>query len=408
MYHETIVTGQQIGLLGGPLYTCYKVLGAVRLARQENRNPVYWLETNDADFHEISSIDFIDRDGRLRHLQWQKETGGQSCGHILVDSGLIEILETFFGSLTPTEYTMSLKSLVLSAYREGRELGDASLELARALYPFPDLLFFDPRDPEFRQFCRGFLLPLFEATPSGEQCPGFIDDNGIRRAVFRSESGYHLREGKAIDLKDYTLLPNVHTRPLCQDAYFQTSAYIAGPGEMAYLSPLSDLYRQNGVSQPRLIPRMSVTLIEPWSQRQLQKLDIDPKVLLNQGFSEARKNLLTRHEGFDLKAIERQSEALCQGFVTQMTALHPDFASLRQGVRQEIKLVMGSIRKNSRERNAGDLEKLEKLFMRLKPNEKPQERVFNLFYYMNLYGGLDFVTELLKRYDPKAVFLEVL
>ncbi|MCP5106082.1 MAG: bacillithiol biosynthesis BshC, partial [bacterium] len=62
----TVVTGQQIGLLGGPLYTVYKVLGAAHLAGKLNGNAVYWLETNDADFNEINHIDYLDAQGQLK------------------------------------------------------------------------------------------------------------------------------------------------------------------------------------------------------------------------------------------------------------------------------------------------------------------------------------------------------
>ena len=51
---KTVVTGQQIGILGGPLYTTLKVLGAVRLAQEFKGRAVYWLETNDADFDDLS------------------------------------------------------------------------------------------------------------------------------------------------------------------------------------------------------------------------------------------------------------------------------------------------------------------------------------------------------------------
>jgi uncharacterized protein YllA (UPF0747 family) len=177
---------------------------------------------------------------------------------------------------------------------------------------------------------------------------------------------------------------------------------------MTYLRTLGDLYRRCDVQQPRLVPRMSVTLVEPWSLRQLHKLGLSAEAAVGMTVSQAKGTLVSRQEGFNLKEIEQKAEALSQEYVNRMAALHPDFTVLRHALRQETKLVMGSIRKNSRERNAGDLERLDKLFVRLRPFEKPQERVFNLFYYMNLYGGLDFVGDLLKRYDPEASFLEVL
>lgn len=404
---QPVVTGQQIGLLGGPFYTPYKVLGAVATAAREGRPAIYWLETNDADFQEISAIDYIDRDGGLKQLRWRKETGGLSCGRVRVDDQLIELIRQFFQDLTPTEFTPALREMVLDAYRLDRELGEASLALARSLFPFENLSFFDPRDVEFRSFCRPILLELFENTAAGEQCPGFIDDGGVRRAVFRRPGGYALRDGRSVDPGSFPLLPNVHSRPLCQDAWFGSSAYIAGPGEMAYLAPLADLYRRCGVEQPRLIRRMSLCLIEPWSRRQLDKLGFSADSLLELGPDKARAELIRRRTGLDMPNLEQLSRQQCRSFIEGLSALHPYFSRIETTLDQEIKQVLGNIRKQNREQNAADLDRLQKLFARLQPYAKPQERVICPFYYMNLYGGTDLLKRIYERYDPQLRYLEV-
>lgn len=407
MKEGPVVTGQQIGLLGGPLYTPYKVLTALHLARKEGRECIYWLETNDADFQEISAVDYIDRGGELRQLRWQKDTGGLSCGHVVVDRELLDLLAAFFDSLMPTEFTHGLRTMAFEAYSEGQDLGSAALALAKRLYPFPDLRFFDPRDGEFIRFCRQILKPLFAETEPDAQCPGFISDQGVRRAVFRTKAGYALRGGRAIDLDAYPMLPNVHTRPLCQDAYFKSSVYIAGPGEMAYLPPLNSLYRRLGISQPRLQARMSLTLVEPWTKRQLVRLGMDAPGLLDMGFDAARKMILDRIEGPDIDRIEAEVRGRSQTFVDELMALHPQFSLVRSVLRTELKQALGAIRKEKRERSATDLERLRGIGHRLLPYGKPQERVMNLFYFMNLYGGIQMMHKLMENTKSQKTFLEV-
>ncbi|MGH7350998.1 MAG: bacillithiol biosynthesis protein BshC, partial [Candidatus Methylomirabilales bacterium] len=51
-----VVTGQQVGLFGGPLYTLYKALTVVAVARQLESQwqipclPLFWMASEDTDF----------------------------------------------------------------------------------------------------------------------------------------------------------------------------------------------------------------------------------------------------------------------------------------------------------------------------------------------------------------------
>jgi len=62
----TVLTGQQVGLLGGPLYTPFKAATALARARQatESGKPhvaIFWLATEDHDFAEINHVTFPSR-----------------------------------------------------------------------------------------------------------------------------------------------------------------------------------------------------------------------------------------------------------------------------------------------------------------------------------------------------------
>ena len=56
-----IVTGQQAGLFGGPVYTILKALTAIKLAEQVSREhgvtavSVFWIESEDHDWDEVRS-----------------------------------------------------------------------------------------------------------------------------------------------------------------------------------------------------------------------------------------------------------------------------------------------------------------------------------------------------------------
>ena len=143
--------------MGGPLYTTYKVLGAIHLAGQLNGAAIYWLETNDADFNEINHIDYLDDQGQLKTLTWNIDTHGYATGYIEVDETLEKLLETFFSTIRQTEFTPGLKKMVLDCYRKGRILADASQDLAEVLFGHFKIRFFTPFDWEFKKFSQRIL-----------------------------------------------------------------------------------------------------------------------------------------------------------------------------------------------------------------------------------------------------------
>lgn len=403
----TTVTGQQIGLLGGPLYTAYKVLGAAVRAKENSGRAIYWLETNDADFNEINHIDFLDAGGSLRTLTWDIDSRGYSCGLITIDRQLPQLLESFFSAIHQTEFTPTLRKLALHCYQPGRTLGEASMLLARELLDEIPIRLFDPMDSDFRQFSREILLKEAEKTPVGEQCNLFAMDGPRRRAVFREQGGFRFRDGETVDLHRLPLVPNVKTRSVCQDAYFATDEYIAGPGEVKYLGEMTDQFRFHGVKPAAVVPRMSVTLIEPRLRRLLDKTGLAVNDVLTLSREELLQQRLARHSGFDMKAVMEEAHRLSQQFLEDIAALGLDTTALRKKLGQEIKAAAGKKRALEKERHQTLLRATAQLVDALMPFGKRQERVFNLFYYMNLYGGQDFIQWLYRHYDWNADILEV-
>src|SRR3989304_6255669 len=75
-----IVTGQQVGILGGPLYTLYKALSAVRVARSASSQlgravvPLFWMDADDHDFDEVRHAHLLGPSGELVSVHY--EAGG--------------------------------------------------------------------------------------------------------------------------------------------------------------------------------------------------------------------------------------------------------------------------------------------------------------------------------------------
>jgi len=407
MIKKNIITGQQIGLLGGPLYTTYKVLGAISIAKDIDGNAIYWLETNDADFSEINRIDYLDRSGELQTLRWDIDSKGFSCGYILVDKKLINILNTFFSTIHQTEYTKNLREVVLDCYKIGKTLGEGSKALAKKMFGRYDLIIFDPSEKKFRDFSKKILLKEAEKEKNRNQCNFFCLENKIRKAVFKKNNNFYFRDGKKIQISNYDLLPNVKTRNLCQDAYFNTHTYIAGPGEIKYIEGLDELYKYHKVKKSNVKPRMSVSLIEPRIKKLLKKTGLTTSDIDAKSREQILKDELIAFSGFDKKKISenlnRSINSLLKSF--KLEGIEP--VNLKKILQMETKKLIGEKRKKIKIDFENEQKNIELIINNLKPFGKKQERVFNIFYYMNLYGGIDFVDFLLKNYCIKKSFLEI-
>jgi uncharacterized protein YllA (UPF0747 family) len=413
---QNVVTGQQIGLLGGPLYTTYKVLGAVYLARQVAGTAVYWLETNDADFNEINHIDYLDAEGQLRTLRWNIDTRGFSCGYVEVDEKLVSILETFFSSIRRTEFTPALRDTALGCYEKGVTLAEASRRLASELFGDLGIRIFTPFEREFRDFSKTMLLKEAERTPEGEQCNLFCMVGEQRKALFKGASGpggkgeYRLREGTVVDLADYDLVSNVRTRSVLQDAYFRTHTYVAGPGEVKYLAEMGSQFESHGVKPAAVQPRMSLTLMEPRVKRLMKKRDIAMEEVLDTSKEDLLKRAMETVGGFDFKETQRTGFELTGEYLEKLAGLGFEAVELK-GIRKflldEVKKGTGRLRAREKEKHDQLLKDITFLSDNLLPFGKKQERVFNLFYYMNLYGGKAFVQWLYENHDWDRNVLEI-
>ena len=196
---------------------------------------------------------------------------------------------------------------------------------------------------------------------------------------------------------------------LIQDFYFHTHTYVAGPGEVAYIQDLDYVYAAHGVSKARVQPRMSLVLIEPRARRISDKLAVGPGDLENEDRETFVSSTVRRVSGFDAKDLQDKSRSLTDAYLQDLEKLGLEVKGTHRLLRQEIKDLVGRRRAEEKNRIAGVAEKAGLLFDLLRPRGEPQERVFNLFYYMNLYGGFDFIKRLYDKYQfaPHAVEVDL-
>jgi bacillithiol biosynthesis cysteine-adding enzyme BshC len=322
-----VVTGQQPGLFGGPLYVLYKALGALKAARllQARGRPavaVFWVAADDHDFAEIRSASAIDEAGQIRTLRYspRREPVGQPASKIPLDDTIAALVAELGQVLPATPFRDEIVGRVADCYRPGESLSGAFARLLSAL--LPDLVVLDPSDPVLKALSVPSLgREIREGSPTSRLAmeagkallaagyhqqvpvrPGFLNLfvylDGERRALGAANGLLEVRgAGRKMPLEEALRLldteperwsPGVLLRPLVQDALLPTAGYVGGPAEIAYHAQIGPSYAHFGLPRPVLLPRPSVTLVEPAQARALEAeqlkltdLEADPAGLLS-------------------------------------------------------------------------------------------------------------------------------
>jgi bacillithiol biosynthesis cysteine-adding enzyme BshC len=300
-----IVTGQQVGLFGGPAYTLYKALTALKLAHQLTEQgipavPVFWLATEDHDLAETDHCWLFGLDRRPQRVSAKVQgLTGQPVGSLVLDSVPVEELQTALHGLP---YADEVVERVVAAYQPGRTMGEAFRLLLSGLLGDRGLLFLDPLDPRIREIAAPFLLEAFQRAD--ELSAAVLSrDTALKSAgyhsqvVFEPESSLFLRleKGRRVALRHHdgayfhdtrryepgelagdptALSPNALLRPVMQDYLLPTAAYIGGPAEIAYFAQSEVLYSRLLNRMPVMVPRSGFTLLDERAYAMLDRFDL--------------------------------------------------------------------------------------------------------------------------------------
>ena len=312
-----ILTGQQVGLFTGPLYTVYKALTAVRMADDLNQQgisavPVFWMDTEDHDLPEVTRRALLYPDSSLRSIDYREalfdEMPAFSVGSIPFPDKILLAVQHYLAHLPDGAAKADIATHLESACRPGVTFAESFGELLARLLPDCGLILFDPRDPDAKRlvssvfqkalseeavFRNALLRRNHELESSGFHAQVnvlgnstvlFYLDQGERRAIERRGSGFGLKN------TDHTFgldelrqeagrtpekfSPNVLLRPVVQDTLFPTACYVSGPSELAYLGQLRGVYEHFGVPMPLVYPRLMATILDSAATRFLSRYDV--------------------------------------------------------------------------------------------------------------------------------------
>ena len=294
-----VTTGQQPGLFGGPLYTWSKAISALALADEIERAtgiataPVFWAATDDADYAEASWTAFAVTGGVDRiELPPGGPVGGPMSELPLADpSQAIEALARACGATVDDGPLAAVRA----AYREGATVGGAYLALLRVLLEPLGIAVLDASHEAVSRAARPFLVRALERGDRVAQAlrerdtairtagftPQVAEVEGLSLVFERPAGGGEKRrigvaEGAvaASAATPTVLSPNVLLRPVVERAILPTVAYVAGPGEISYFAQVGAVATTLDLATPLVVPRWSVTIIEPHVARILGRFGL--------------------------------------------------------------------------------------------------------------------------------------
>ena len=138
---NAVVTGQQVGILGGPLLGILKTISAIRMAQQQNAVPVFWLATTDHDIAEVDHANII-CDGALTRISAKLDVAaGDIASHAVIGSDLLAEINRCY-PLADGE----VRGWIESDYKQGERLGIAFAKLWSRLFAEYGLVVLDPDD----------------------------------------------------------------------------------------------------------------------------------------------------------------------------------------------------------------------------------------------------------------------
>jgi len=427
-----VVTGQQAGLFGGPLFVLLKAVATVEVARrlQERRQrpvvPVFWVASDDHDFAEVRSISVLDTGFTLRTLRYtpRHEPIGQPASAIELDDTIVGVVEELGRSLAAGIGRDEVMEAVAACYRPGETLAGAFGRLVARL--LPELVVLDPADPELKALAVPVLArELRESSPlsrlaieAGRRLleagyhqqvpvrPGFLHlfvvAEGQRRALALSNGTVEVRGTRErlsldqalarLESKPEAWSPGALLRPLVQDWLLPTAAYVGGPAEVAYHAQIAAAYAHFGVPRPVILPRPSLTLLEPQQARTLQaeRLDIaelvsDPEGLVTRW---AREDYPDVESAFarTREAIEREMVALEETLGRHDPTLRAAAAAARGRAVHPVLALHEKALRALKKRDQGRAERLRRTRDALFPGGALQERGVGLVSPLARHG----------------------
>jgi len=370
-----VLTGQQVGLFGGPAYAFYKAISAIQLAAELTRRgieavPIFWLATEDHDADEVRQVLWFER-GELRKLELGRTPEeGVPVGRVRLGSGVETLVEEVAPGLG-----RSLAAILRDCYTPQATYSSAFAALFARIFSGHGLILLDPIDERLHRLAAPLLHAALadrddlnelllqrakeldrdgyraQVKVTSRSTLLFFLDNGKRRVLRETNGGFQCgprtlpREEwlQLVLTAPHLFSPNALLRPVVQDYLLPTVAYFGGPAEIAYYAQSQVLYRKLLRRMPVLLPRAEFTLVDPKALRLLKKYGLQvedvwrgPQQLRTRMFDSRVPKKLAREFDVNLRRVEAGIQRLHKSIARVDPTLQDPLVRVRKRISYQL------------------------------------------------------------------------
>lgn len=441
-----VTGGQQSGLFTGSMLVVYKAITIIQAAKEAEKRlnrpvvPVFWIAGEDHDWDEVNHTYFLSGDpqqvSKIKMDKYSSQRSSVSYSAISSDEW-----DRAIQSLSDTLQDSDLKADILTKIQQSADtsdnLSDAFAKLMGDMFGKYGLVLLDSSDTRLRKLESPVFASMIERNDdlgqayraSAEQITSLgyglqadVADDGAN--LFYIHEGNRLllakQDGKFMDRKGLVSFTkeqllemlemhperfsnNVLTRPIMQDSLLPVLACVLGQGEIAYWAITRQAFEIMDAKMPILLPRMSFTLIEDTQQKYMEKYGLSFQDVQYR-LQERREQWLSAQDSLQInklftttrEAFEQLYDPLIEQLGNLQTGLYTLGQSNKNKITDQIAYLEGKAKDALEQQHEATLRQWDRIGTLLFPMGKPQERVFNVYHYMNRYG-LSLIEDILEK-----------
>ena len=447
-----VVTGQQVGLFTGPLYTILKTLTTLQQAEAWSAAwdrpvvPMFWIAGEDHDFSEVAQTMVLHRNEPvpLRYAldDGKTDTERGAVGRLRLTDAITDTIDALDDALPPSDFKPEVMDAVRAAYAPGITLTDAFATLLHRLVADSGLVCVTPDDARLKAQARDlFRRDLVDPTGAADRVnatghvltdAGFhqqvtarptnlfwledhgrypIDYSADDEAFVLRHDGRTFSRDALLDHLDATperFSPNVVLRPLMQDHLLPTVAYVAGPGETSYFAQYKDVYAWANIPMPLIHPRISATVVESKVDKVLDTYDLvlcdvadDLDTLFQRVVVQEMETDIDALFGDAMRHVHQAINTVKPNVEAVDRTLGPSAEATRASLMDAMNDLKHRVVKAEKRKQDEIRAQLHKAHVNLRPNGVLQERTLNVLYFLNKYS-LAFLSDLRTVLNPNA------